>query len=332
VILRSRRCRLFRHFRTVAGGPPPSRESVGDGSPVRGLSRGVEGCEPALKIGWIFDAIRQFGAETAYFSDCILQDRDPEPDGEEGLLDVRVIAATNRDLQQEVAEDRFREDLSYRLNVLSSTMPPLRERHDDIPLPVEHFLVKHLIDPKPRPAFRTKPEMGVELLRLAKKWLGLLMKPVLVVLEVAYAKANFLKPAKSLGMTVVSRLRCDATLWSLPPAIPPDQRGPGRPRVYGTEPISPAKRAGRRRGWTTEAFTLYGERVTKRYKTFLATWRPAGGVVRVVLVDEANGWRAYFCTDASASVADILGMVADRFSLEITFRECKQIVGAGQQK
>ena len=55
-------------------------------------------------------------------------------------------------------------------------------------------------------------------------------------------------------------------------------------------------------------------------------------MIRVVLVDEPNGWRAYFCTDTSASVADILGMVADRFSLEIAFRECKQVVGAGQQQ
>ncbi len=72
--------------------------------------------------------------------------------------------------------------------------------------------------------------------------------------------------------------------------------------------------------------------MVKKYKTFLATWRPAGGAIRVVLVDEPTGWRAYFCTDTSASVADILGMVADRFSLEITFRECKQVVGAGQQQ
>jgi hypothetical protein len=72
--------------------------------------------------------------------------------------------------------------------------------------------------------------------------------------------------------------------------------------------------------------------VVKSYKTFLVTWRPAGGAIRVVLVDEPNGRGAYFCTDASASVADILGMVADRFSLEITFRECKQVVGAGQQQ
>jgi hypothetical protein len=52
----------------------------------------------------------------------------------------------------------------------------------------------------------------------------------------------------------------------------------------------------------------------------------------VVLVDEPAGWRAYFCTDTEASVADVLGMVADRFSLEVAFRECKQVVGAGQQQ
>jgi hypothetical protein len=141
----------------------------------------------------------------------------------------------------------------------------------------------------------------------------------------------WVKPAIALGMTVVSRLRCDASLWSLPPEIPPGRKGPGRPRVYGTERISLAKRAGQRRGWTTEAFTLHGERVTKRYKTFLATWRPAGGLIRVVLVDEPTGWRAYFCTVPEASVADVLTTVADRFSLEITFRDCKEVVGAGQQ-
>lgn len=188
------------------------------------------------------------------------------------------------------------------------------------------------IDAKHRPGFRTKLELAVELLRWAKPWLGHLGKALWVVADGAYAKKEFLKPAKALGMTVVSRLRCDAALWSVPPVVPGDQRGPGRPRIYGTERISLAKRAGQRRGWTTEAFTLYGERVTKRYKTFLATWRPAGGVIRVVLVDEPTGWRAYFCTDPSASVADILTTVADRFALEIAFRDCKEIVGAGQQQ
>jgi hypothetical protein len=70
----------------------------------------------------------------------------------------------------------------------------------------------------------------------------------------------------------------------------------------------------------------------KRYKTFVATWRPAGGAIRVVLVDEPTGWRAYFCTDVSTTVADVLGAVADRFALETAFRDCKEIVGAGQQQ
>jgi hypothetical protein len=188
------------------------------------------------------------------------------------------------------------------------------------------------IDPKHRPDFRTKLKLAVELLRWAKKWLGYLGKALWVVADGAYAKKEFLKPAIALGMTVVSRLRCDAALWSLPPVVPEDQRGPGRPRIYGTDRISLAKRAGQRRGWTVEAFTLYGERVVKRYKTFLATWKPAGGVIRVVLVDEPTGWRAYFCTDPSATVTDILTAVADRFALEITFRDCREIVGAGQQQ
>jgi DDE superfamily endonuclease len=186
------------------------------------------------------------------------------------------------------------------------------------------------IDPKHRPEFRTKLELAIELLRWAKPWLDLLNLPIWVVADGAYANAAFLKPAKDLGMTVVSRLRKDAALRSVPGPRPAGKRG--RPRTYGEDVIDLAKRAGQRRGWSTDTFELYGEKVVKRYKTFLATWRPAGGAIRVVLVDEPTGWRAYFSTDTEASVADILGTVADRFSLEITFRECKQIVGAGQQQ
>jgi DDE superfamily endonuclease len=186
------------------------------------------------------------------------------------------------------------------------------------------------IDPKHRPQFRTKLEMAVELLRWAKPWLDLLELPIWVVADGAYASKEFLKPAMSLGMTVVSRLRKDAALRSVPGPRSAGKRG--RPRTYGPDVIDLAKRGGQRRGWTSDTFELYGEKVVKKYKTFLATWRPAGGVIRVVLVDEPTGWRAYFCTDTSASVADILGAVADRFSLEIAFRECKQVVGAGQQQ
>ena len=58
-------------------------------------------------------------------------------------VDVRVVAATNRDLLNMVEEKRFREDLYYRLNVLSIEMPPLRERRTDVPVLIEYFLKKH---------------------------------------------------------------------------------------------------------------------------------------------------------------------------------------------
>jgi hypothetical protein len=186
------------------------------------------------------------------------------------------------------------------------------------------------IAPWHRPAFRTKLALAVELLRWAAFWLGDAARSLWVVADGAYAKAAFLKPMATLGVTVVSRLRKDAALWTEPQARRPGQRG--RPRVYGHARIDLAKRAGQRRGWVRGTFTLYGQAAVKRYKTFVATWRPAGGAIRVVLVDEPAGWRAYFCTDRAARVADILEAVADRFALEMAFRDLKAVVGAGQQQ
>jgi len=67
-------------------------------------------------------------------------------------VDIRIIVATNKDLQRQVEQNKFRDDLYYRLNVINIHMPPLRDRKEDIPSLVEHFLAKHRYSATAQPA------------------------------------------------------------------------------------------------------------------------------------------------------------------------------------
>jgi hypothetical protein len=178
--------------------------------------------------------------------------------------------------------------------------------------------------------FRTKLELAVgQVLKLAKlaQAFG---KTVWVAADGAYAKRAFLKPLRQAGVVVVSRLRKDAALFDLP--RPPRQRGRGRLRQYGSQRISLARRAAHPAGWQTIECLAYGKLVSKTIKTFLATYRPAGGVIRVVIVRDYHGCQFFFSTEPETTPRQIVETFADRATIEQDFRDVKEVWGAGPQQ
>ena len=182
--------------------------------------------------------------------------------------------------------------------------------------------------------FATKLHLAARLVEWIVPILKKAGKMVWIVVDGGYTKWPFLRRVlKFSGVVVVGRLRKDAALRDLPPKLKKRQRrGRGRPRKYGKNRLSLAKRAGHRRGWKSIACTVYREKTTKQYKTFLATYPPAGGVVRVVLVKEDHGWYAFFSTDPNVSAKEIIEAFADRATIEQDFHDVKEVWGSGQQQ
>jgi hypothetical protein len=180
--------------------------------------------------------------------------------------------------------------------------------------------------------FRTKLELAACLLHFARVWMGSHYQEVWVVVDGGYSKRPFLRAASKEKVVVVGRLPKNAALRSVPVAVPKEERGPGRPPTYGKQRVVLAMRAGQARGWQEVQCQQYNQRVTKKVKSFLATWRPAGGLVRVVLVMEEDGWRAYFCSAPSATVEEILEAVADRGAHEQTFKDQKEVGGPASSR
>jgi DDE superfamily endonuclease len=182
-------------------------------------------------------------------------------------------------------------------------------------------------------AFKTKLELAANLVGWAASCLAIAGRALWVAVDGGYAKAPFLKKVIKHGVIVVSRLRKDAALYSVPKAPKPGEKSRGGPRKSGKERTSLAKRAAHRLGWTTAEFTLYGRKMTKTFKLFQATYRPVGGLIAVLLVKEDDGsWRAFFCSKADATAAEILEAVADRASIEQVFHDVKEVHGSGQQQ
>ena len=181
--------------------------------------------------------------------------------------------------------------------------------------------------------FATKLVLAARLVEWIAPVLKKAGKSLWVVVDGGYVKAPFLKRALRAGATVIGRLRKDAALRDLPRPLRPEQRrGPGRPPTYGKNKISLAKRAAHREGWQVARCTVYGQTVTKLYKTFLATYRPVGGVIRVVIVLEDHDWYPFFSTDPNATAVEIIEAFADRATIEQDFHDVKEVWGAGQQQ
>ncbi|MDA8019206.1 MAG: sigma-54 dependent transcriptional regulator [Thermoanaerobaculia bacterium] len=115
-------------------------------------------------------------------------------------VNVRIIAATNKDLQYEVKQGRFREDLLFRLNVIHLKMPPLRDRRDDIPILIEHFLERYRLQGQPRK--QVSPE-ALQLL-MSYSWPG-----------------NVRELANAIEGLVLLALGDEITAGDLPPALRP---------------------------------------------------------------------------------------------------------------
>jgi hypothetical protein len=177
--------------------------------------------------------------------------------------------------------------------------------------------------------FATKLQLAARLVEWSAPLLKEAGKRVWVVVDGGYTKRPFLRRTLVAKVTVVGRLRKDAALRTM---VAPRRGGRGRPRKYDTAKISLAKRARQRRGWQALECTLYRKTVTKLYKTFLATYTPVGGAIRVVLVEEDHGWHALFSTDIHVSVQEILEAFADRATIEQDFHDIKEVWDAGQQQ
>lgn len=126
-----------------------------------GASSNRMGKFQAANGGTIFiDEIGDFAIESQSKLLRVLETRTITPVGgnDEQAVDVRVVAATSRNLEQMVSTGQFREDLYYRLSVVTLSLPPLRDRLDDVPMLTKHFL-QQLARANNRPAFSVDPEL-----------------------------------------------------------------------------------------------------------------------------------------------------------------------------
>jgi DNA-binding NtrC family response regulator len=201
--IHSNSARSDKSFVTVNSGnlPPDLLESTLFGH-VKGAFTGAVYPKKGLfdladKGSIFFDEIGNISGETQAKLLRVMQEREfMRLGGMETIkVDVRIIAATNVDLKQEMQDGRFREDLFYRLHVIAIHLPPLRERKSDIPLLVQHFLKKYA-EENERPVLEVLPET-LDLL-MEHDWPGNVRE-----LENVIERAVVLTPGRTMGPDMI---------------------------------------------------------------------------------------------------------------------------------
>jgi len=165
-------------------------------------------------------------------------------------VDVRVITATNVDLESAVADGRFREDLYFRLNVVTITLPPLRDRREEIPLLTDYFLKKYSVQYN-KPSLTVGPELSR--LFVEYEWPGNIrqLENLIKRMVVLGSEAPILKELRQPTAPLTFRSHTPASVTSRPVAVPPPPVVPPPPAVAAIPqypvnvlPHAPAQAAG----------------------------------------------------------------------------------------
>jgi DNA-binding NtrC family response regulator len=221
--IHSNSARSDKSFVTVNSGnlPPDLLESTLFGH-VKGAFTGAVYPKKGLfdladKGSIFFDEIGNIPLETQAKLLRVMQEREfMRLGGMETIrVDVRIIAATNVDLKHEVEDGRFREDLFYRLHVIAIHLPALRERKDDIPLLVQHFLEKYGIE-NSRPNLELAPE-ALDLL-MDYDWPGNVRE-----LENVIERATVLSPGSRIGPDLIPEQVRRAPNYQAPHVVMPPE-------------------------------------------------------------------------------------------------------------
>jgi two-component system response regulator HydG len=170
-----------------------------------GADRTRKGFFEVVSGGTLFlDEIGEISAKMQVDLLRVLEEKKIHKIGDPYLVDVdfRLVAATRKDLEQEVARETFRRDFFYRINVITIRMPPLRERKEDIPLLVEHFMRKYSRQIAKKVDHMTREALG---LLIEYEWPGNVRE-----LENVIERAVVLAKARSLGVDAFAFLRASA--------------------------------------------------------------------------------------------------------------------------